>query len=270
MMRSGRVRDPLGSLLDPDDRSSVFYAATGVALSLHVAMLVFAIIGGLLKDIRLAVEDNRARLHEFFWRQYDVDLTEKKPKAEEKAPEPPPEPEPAPPPPPAPKAAPAPPKDDDPYKNLPAAPAKAAPIVTQKENPDEPKDLTDNTVVTGDGTAIYGKVSAAGTGDKPVLAPNVALNGVPGGKGLGTAQPAAPPAEDRSRAVGLVGGFELELPVPAGGRRRADRPGRGDGAGHRAAGRERALGHGGERSGPRFRPRGARVRAGPAVQSGAR
>ncbi|APR79757.1 Ferric siderophore transport system, periplasmic binding protein TonB [Minicystis rosea] len=216
-MSTGSVmhsRDPLALMLGEVQRPRPFYASSGVALTLHVAVLAFAIAGAWLKDIRLAIEDNRAKLHEFFWRQYDVDLTPKdKPKEEEKAPEPPPEPDPAPPPP-APKAVAPAPKDDDPYKNLPPpTPAKAAAVLTQKEDPDAPKDLTDNTVVSGDGSATYGKVSAAGTGDKPVLAPNASLSGVPGGKGTGTAAPAAPEV-DRSRAVGLVGGATWNCPFP--------------------------------------------------------
>lgn len=192
----------------------MLYATGGVALALHAAMLAFAIASGLLAELRRAVIDNRERLHDYFWRVYDVEVPKAQPKEEEKAAEPPP-PEPAPAPPP-PKQAAAP-KDDDPYKNLPPpTPAKAAAVLTQKEDPDEPQDLTGNTVVTGDGTATYGQQSAAGKGDKPTMARNPSLQGVPGGQGTATAAPAVQaPAEDRSRAVGLVGGANWrDCPFP--------------------------------------------------------
>lgn len=199
-----RPHDPVALVLGEEEPRSFVYAAALVALLLHIGMLGSAAAAELLRDLRLAVIDNRAKIHDFFWRQYDVELPkEEKPKVEEKAPDPPPEPEPAPPP--APKA-PAP-KDDDPYKNLPPpAPAKAAPVLTQKEDPDEPQDLTGNTVVSGDGTATYGQVSAAGTGSAPVMAPNATLKGVQGGKGTGPAVP-PPPAEDKSRPPGIDGGL---------------------------------------------------------------
>jgi protein TonB len=202
-------------VLGPGEDDVPLYAAAGLAFGLHAIMLAFAIAGGLLKDMHLAVEENRARLHDFFWRVYDVDLTPKeKPKAEEKAPEPAPEPDPVP-------ALPAPkvaaPKDDDPYKNLPPTPAKAAAVLTQKENPDEPVDLSKdpNSFVTGEGTATYGQVSAAGTGSAAVMSPHASLQGTPGGRG--TAVPRAappPPAEDLSRPIGLVGGSTWNCPFP--------------------------------------------------------
>src|SRR5690349_11659374 len=87
-----RARDPLALILGGEERPSIFATAAGIALALHVAMLGIAIAGGWLKDIRMAVEDNRARLHDLFWRQYDVEVPKKEDPPEPKV-EPPPEPD---------------------------------------------------------------------------------------------------------------------------------------------------------------------------------
>jgi periplasmic protein TonB len=205
-----RTRDPVALILGPSDRFDVVAAFAAVAFMLHVVFLASAILSGLLRDMRLAVQDNRAKVHEFFWRVYDVEVPKDRPKPEEKPPEPEAPPEPAPPKP-APKAEA--PKEDDPYKNIPPpAPAQAAKVLVQKEDPDEPKDLTGNTVVTGEGSATYGAQSAAGTGDKPTMAKNASLLGKPGGTGTGTAPPA--PDVDRSRPIALVGGSRWNCPFP--------------------------------------------------------
>jgi len=190
----------------------MLYVAGGIALALHAAMLAFAIASALLAELRGAVGENRARLHDYFWRVYDVEVPRAQPREEEKVPEPPPpEPEPVPP---APKQA-APPKDDDPYKNLPPPPAKAAEILTRKENPDDPVDLTDRGTVTGDGGVLGGQQSGWGQGDRLTTSPLAALTGVPGGQATAIAPPPPPPpAEDRSRAVGLAGGSTWNCPFP--------------------------------------------------------
>src|SRR5690348_9989385 len=73
-----RVRpDPLANILGQDERNEVFYAGIAVALMLHVGLLVFAMVTDLLKDLRLAVQDDRARLHAYFWTQYDVEVAPK-------------------------------------------------------------------------------------------------------------------------------------------------------------------------------------------------
>jgi protein TonB len=201
--------DPVAAILGPEERGGpdLFYAGLVVALLLHLGLLAFAIAGPYLHEIHALMQSTRTELHEFFWTQYDVDLTPKdKPKPEPPKPE---EPPPEAPPPPAPKA-PAPKIKDDPYDPPPPppTPAQAAKVLTQKEDPDKVEDLTGNTVVTGEGTATYGQQSAAGTGDKPVLNPHASLNGVPGGTGTASARPPPPPpppTPDRSRAAGLEG-----------------------------------------------------------------
>ena len=214
VVRARAARDPLALMLaGRDGRSDLFYATLAAAFALHVGLLGFALAGELLKDLRVAMADNRARLHEYFWRQYDVELAPK-PKAAEKAPEPPPEPDPVPTAPaPVPRAV-APPKEDDPYKNLPPpTPAKAAAVLVAKENPDEPRDLTGNTVVTGDGKVTYGQQSGEGTGDRATMNAAASHAGVAGGKGTGPVAPAAaPPGPDLSKPGGLQGGSTWNCP----------------------------------------------------------
>lgn len=212
--------DPVAAILGTAERRGpdLFYAGLVVALFMHFGVLAFAIGSAYLHEINALMRTTRMELHEFFWTQYDVDLTPKdKPKVEPPKPEEPPPPEPAPPPP-APKA-PAPKLKDDPYDQPPPppTPAQAAKVLTQKEDPDKVEDLTGNTVVTGEGTATYGQQSAAGTGDKPVLNPRASLNGVPGGTGTGTAPPPPPPppAPDRSRSADLDGSTDwANCPFP--------------------------------------------------------
>src|SRR5262245_4437617 len=161
-----RPADPVAAILGegPRDGFDWFYAGLAAAFAMHAAMLAFAIASAYLHEIHALMKATRVTLHEYFWTQYDVDLTPKdKPKEEPpKQEEPPPAPEA--PPPPAPKAAPK--LKDDPYDQPPPppTPAKAAAVLTQKEDPDKVEDLTGNTVVTGDGTATFGQKSAAGTG----------------------------------------------------------------------------------------------------------
>jgi protein TonB len=208
-------RDPILLMLGAAEHRDWFAITAALAFAVHASAVSPAIASGMLADIHAAVDDSRGRLHEFFWRTYDIEIPKEKPKPEEKPPEPeppPPEPEPKP----APVVKAPPPKDDDPYKNLPPpAPAKAGAVLTRKEDPDEPKDLTGNTVVTGDGTATYGMVSAAGTGTAPTFSPNASNHGVPGGRGTATAAPVtAPPTEDRSRPVSLGGSSSWNCPFP--------------------------------------------------------
>jgi protein TonB len=205
------ARDPLSIILGDGERWDLFSLCVGIAVALHVGMLLFAIVTGLLRDLRVVVDEDRARLHDYFWRQYDVEI--EKPKVEP-PPEPPP-PEPAPEPAPAPKLA-AKPVEDDPYKNAAPVPAKAAAVLTQAQKEDEPVDLTKDGFVSGDGNAVGGMQSGNGKGDKVTMAKSAAHDGVPGGTGKGpaTPPPPPPPTEDRSREVQLVGGSSWNCPFP--------------------------------------------------------
>src|SRR5271169_5731182 len=100
-VRARERRDPLALILGTGETWSVFSICVAVALALHVAMLVFALVSALLKDIHDAVVEDRARIHDYFFRLYDVEVI--KPKEPPLPPEPPP-PEPPPEPAAAPKA----------------------------------------------------------------------------------------------------------------------------------------------------------------------
>lgn len=205
-------RDPLGLiLLGAGDRWDVISIFMGVAVALHVALLVFAIVGGMLKDIHDAVTDGRARIHDFLFRQYEVEVI--KPK-EAPPPEPPPEPEP-PPPAPAPVAKAAKPVDDDPYKDVATPPAQATKVLTAAPKEDEPLDLTDKGFVSGEGNAVGGQQSGDGKGDKVTMARKASLTGVEGHHGTAPAPMAPPPpTEDKSRSVQLSGGSTRNCPFP--------------------------------------------------------
>ena len=207
--RSRDQRDPLALMLGTGDRWDLVWIAIAVALSLHGAMVGPGVAHGILHDMRVAVDDNRGRLHEYFWRMYDVEVD--KPKDEPK-PEPPP-----PPPPPEPEPAPKPmakaPVEDDPYKNLPPpAPAQAGHILAADKKADDPPELPG--FVDGTSDSDFGARSAAGTSDKPTMARNASLAGVPGGKGTAGPVASAAPAEDKSRPVGLGGSASWNCPFP--------------------------------------------------------
>jgi protein TonB len=209
---STRRRDPLSIMLGNAERWDIITVFVGVAFSLHVAMLTFAMVSSLLAQLHSLMGDNRAALHDFFWRQYDVEVV--KPKDE-------PKPEPPPPEPPPPEPAPAPvvkqapkPVEEDPYKNLAPTPAKAAKVLTAEPKPDDPVELP--TIVSGEGTALGGMQSAAGTGERITMAKAANINGTPGGRGSVVAPPPPPPppTEDKSRPVGLAGSASWNCPFP--------------------------------------------------------
>jgi protein TonB len=194
--------DPLARVMTLGDRAVRVGLVIGAVLGL--ATHGYAAVEALSRlDAMLAVvHEGRAKIHEFFWTTYDIDLSKTelpKPKAEEPPPEPDPEPEPAP-------KAPSPAAKADPYEQ-PAAPARAGAVLTQApKDSDKIEDMTDG-VVTGDG-AGSGKVSADGIGDRHVTGRAV-LGGVPGGTGNGPVKPQAaapPPGPDLSKPAGLSGG----------------------------------------------------------------
>src|SRR5580704_13386578 len=99
-LRAPLRQDPLVLILGPPNFGDAVPISFGIALWAHVGALVFAIIASLLAQLRPVVEDNQAKLHEFFWREYDVEIVKKPdPPPDQKVeepPPPPPEPEPAP------------------------------------------------------------------------------------------------------------------------------------------------------------------------------
>ena len=205
-------RDPLAAVMSLGDRAG----RVGMVIGLVVALLTH---GGAsakaltsLGEMRDAARFMQASLHDYFWSKYDIDLDRPKPEPKN---EPPPPPEPEPEPAPAPKQAPPPPKD--PY-DAPPAPAQAQKILTAPDKPsNEPEDLTDRGIVSGEGTGPgYGQVSAQGTATAPTYNPNAQVGGKPGGTGSGPVQ-AAPPAvaaPDRSKPAGIVGSADWNCAFP--------------------------------------------------------
>lgn len=206
-------RDPLAPIFALGNRA----ARTGAIIGLFIALSTHGYASGramtALFDMQKAIREMRAGLHDFFWTEYDVDIPPEE-KAEEKKEEPPPEPEPEPEP--APKMDKAAPKEEDPYedKTPPPPPAAAAKVLTAKEDPDEPVDMTGNGFVTGDGTGPgFGMVSAEGTGKNPTYNKGASLDGKEGGTGTGKAPP-PPPGPDLSKAPSLQGSTSWDCPFP--------------------------------------------------------
>jgi len=91
----------------------------------------------------------------------------------------------------------------------PPAPAQAAKVLAAESKPDEPLDLTGNTIVTGNADTFAGGFTAGnGTNPNAVHAmPSQA--GVPGGTGTPQIAAPPPPGPDRSRPVSLSGGSHV-------------------------------------------------------------
>ncbi len=208
--RAGTRRDPLALILGADERWDLISIAAGIALAMHVALLVFAIAGAMLKDIHDAVTDSRVRIHDYFFRQYEVEVI--KPK-EAPPPEPPPSPS---------LRRPRP-------RPWPRRPSPSTTILTRtwRLRPRRPArcsrplprrtrsvDLTDKGFIDGNGNAVGGQQSTDGKGDRMTMARRTSLNGVEGHHGTAPAPVAPPPpAEDKSRAVQLLGG-SANCPFP--------------------------------------------------------
>lgn len=210
-----RDRDPLAPIFNLGERAANTGAIIGlfVALSTHGYASASAMTA--LFDMQHAIVEMRKDLHDFFWTEYDVDIPPEQ-KAEEKKEEPPPEPEPEPEP--APKMDKPAVKEEDPYedKTPPPPPAQAAKVLTAKEDPDEPVDMTGNGFVTGDGTGPgYGMVSAEGKGKEPTYNKSASLDGKEGGTGNGKGAP-PPPGPDLSKPAGTSGSSSWnDCPFPA-------------------------------------------------------
>jgi periplasmic protein TonB len=93
-----------------------------------------------------------------------------------------------------------------------AAPAQAAKVLTQEPDPNEPVDLTGDTIVTGNADSYAGGITASnGTGSK-------AVRGLAGPTAPAAQAPAAapppPPGPDRSHKAS-IGAKEWNVPFPA-------------------------------------------------------
>ena len=122
----------------------------------------------------------------------------------------------APPPPPAPEETakaeePPPPVKAAPREPPPAAaPAQAARVLAQEPDPNEPVDLTGNTIVQGNADAYAGGTTSANGTTTRAVRSLASPQGVPGGTGAPAAKPTGP---DRSRTAS-VGGTEWNAPFP--------------------------------------------------------
>lgn len=197
--------DPMSRVLGIGAESSgagAWAAYTAGALALMAALLVVAQAMSLIFNMRLPFVSAVTQ---------EIEVS-----AEEAPPPPPPppkvderaKPEPAaPPPPPAralllqppPEAPPAP----------PPAPAQAGKVLTQEPNPEEPVDLTGNTIVAGSAETYAGGTTASnGTSTQAVHGPAIAQGGP-------NQVQAAPPGPDRSRRASFGGAGEWNCPFPA-------------------------------------------------------
>lgn len=101
-----------------------------------------------------------------------------------------------------------------PHEAPPPAPAQAAKVLTAESKPDEPLDLTGNTIVTGNADTFAGGFTA-GNGTNPNAVHSMpSPSGVPGGTGTPRAAPPPPPGPDRSRTASLSGGSQWSCPFP--------------------------------------------------------
>jgi len=147
-----------------------------------------------LSEMRAYARDAHAFAHDVLVSTLEVDTQpEPPPPAPEVKEDPPPQAEPEPP------TEQPPPKAEKRPESAPAA-AKAAQVLTAKEDPQAPVDLTGFSMVQGNASTYAGGVTAAnGTSNQAVSDKNARPNGVVGGKG--TADSAQPGGPDRSKTA---------------------------------------------------------------------
>lgn len=97
----------------------------------------------------------------------------------------------------------------------PPAPAQAAKVLTAEPKPDEPLDLTGNTIVQGNADSFAGGFTTSNGTNNTAVNAMPSPTGVPGGTGQVQAPPPPPPGPDRSRTASLGGGGEWSCPFPA-------------------------------------------------------
>jgi protein TonB len=193
--------DPMSKVFDLDSQSSGVVAwlgymlgAIAMALGLMVLVRAMALIVAMTSHVGAAASAPQ-----------EIDVTVDPPiapptaTAESQA-----KPEPAPPPPRvAPHEAPPP----------PPAPAQAGKVLTREPDPNEPVDLTGNTIVTGNADAYAGGVTTSNGTSTNAVRGLASPTGTPGGVGTQHAPP-APVGPDLSRAAGLLGNHEWNAPFP--------------------------------------------------------
>jgi protein TonB len=95
----------------------------------------------------------------------------------------------------------------------PPAPAQAGKVLTAEPDPNEPVDLTGNTIVTGNADSYAGGTTMANGTSATAVRGLASPTGVPGGTGAPKAAP-APVGPDLSRSAVLGGGKEWSCPFP--------------------------------------------------------
>lgn len=96
----------------------------------------------------------------------------------------------------------------------PPTPAQAAKVLAQEPDPNDPVDLTGNTIVQGNADAYAGGFTAGNGTNQNAAHTMPSPSGVPGGTGPVQQAAAPPPAPDRSRIASLGGGGEWSCPFP--------------------------------------------------------
>jgi protein TonB len=94
----------------------------------------------------------------------------------------------------------------------PPAPAQAAKVLAQEPDPNEPVDLTGNTIVQGNADSYAGGFTSANGSNKNAVRAMPAATGVPGG--TGPVRETAPSGPDRSRKLALGADGEWNCPFP--------------------------------------------------------
>jgi protein TonB len=88
-------------------------------------------------------------------------------------------------------------------------------VLTAEPKPDEPLDLTGNTIVQGNADSFAGGFTTSNGTNNTAVNAMPSPTGVPGGTGQVQAPPPPPPGPDRSRTASLGGGGEWSCPFPA-------------------------------------------------------
>jgi periplasmic protein TonB len=190
--------DPMAKVLELDASSSSAARWLVYVLS-AIALLLGLMVGARVASILVAMTD---RVRPAVASTQELDIVPDEP------------PPPAPPPPEAeakPEPAPPPPRPIARETAPPTPPAQAGRVLTQAPDPNEPVDLTGNTIVSGNAESFAGGDTAAnGTGRGPGhVAP--AASGAAAAKAVPA--PAAPAGPDRSRRAS-VGATEWNTPFP--------------------------------------------------------
>jgi protein TonB len=193
--------DPMSRVLGLDSQSSSAIAWLGYGLG-AIALMLGLMVAVRIVSLVVAMTDY-APSSVTAPQEIDVEEAPPPPPPPAALPEPEAKPEPAPPPPRAnPREAPPP----------PAAPAQAGKVLTAEPDPNEPVDLTGNTIVTGNAEAYAGGTTASNGTSTTAVRGLARPGGVAGGKGVTQAAPVAA-GPDRARRASPVN-HDWNAPFP--------------------------------------------------------